>query len=572
MSSIRTVPARVHLEKPRPLKSLQTTGLGNSNSGLPSPNRTLTDLITDLDSLLNWLNSNSTGNAAEINRICGEVKQHGFQLESKYSDVLDRVFDGLRTACVKDRIDRNLQVKLVELIELRAAKWNANESTRNFYRDSQNEPETNENNNSSPNNANFSNAFNSPLATGMTTASSVQAHSLLSPNEAIKPSGKYPGPIRISGKSTFKDEIIIRNSDSGKVMGIKGKRVHTIEEMSETVISFQRVPPGTKDRLVQITGPDENCIERAKELVEETIRRNASPVRNIPENLEIPAAHFPLAISQSESHLAKANKSQEIASNGSPNPSRRKPPAAMGSNASATNYSYTVPIGSELIRLTGTNFAILKEAKIALEEYFRDVEVSQGDDFDDIDEAEVPDIPKMVSNTQNSSSINPFKPPPKSILVQVGNKRSESASSSVSGSGDYPRIQSRRSSASSTTTVSDDGTKEQSDFRAAPPVKTRNLVSNQVNGKGDSKEIELLPVLQIPKMPKMPVICYSREFLMELAMSAQSMSPPADIDRIRSIAPQIVKSGEDSVNWRVLIAKPSHMIYPSTIKESDDET
>ena len=35
-------------------------------------------------------------------------------------------------------------------------------------------------------------------------------------------------------------QVVIRNADSGKVMGLKGRRVHMIEELTETVISFQR--------------------------------------------------------------------------------------------------------------------------------------------------------------------------------------------------------------------------------------------------------------------------------------------------------------------------------------------
>ena len=37
-------------------------------------------------------------------------------------------------------------------------------------------------------------------------------------------------------------------------MGLRGRRVHMIEEMTEAVISFQRVVPGARERLVQITG------------------------------------------------------------------------------------------------------------------------------------------------------------------------------------------------------------------------------------------------------------------------------------------------------------------------------
>jgi hypothetical protein len=74
-----------------------------------------------------------------------------------------------------------------------------------------------------------------------------------------------------------KEELVIRNSDSGKVMGIKGRRVKMIEEMSDTIISFQRVVPGVRDRLLQITGTRSESIEKAKQLILNTILRNCSP-------------------------------------------------------------------------------------------------------------------------------------------------------------------------------------------------------------------------------------------------------------------------------------------------------
>lgn len=39
------------------------------------------------------------------------------------------------------------------------------------------------------------------------------------------------------------------------------------------------VNPGAKERLVQITGPNEEKINYAKMLIEDTIKRNASPIR-----------------------------------------------------------------------------------------------------------------------------------------------------------------------------------------------------------------------------------------------------------------------------------------------------
>lgn len=96
--------------------------------------------------------------------------------------------------------------------------------------------------------------------------------SVLAPGEIIRTSGKFTKPTKIPGKNYSKDEVVIRNADSGKgmigaillnlfiikysekkiiknyiyrpyekkVMGIKGRRVHMIEELSETIISFQR--------------------------------------------------------------------------------------------------------------------------------------------------------------------------------------------------------------------------------------------------------------------------------------------------------------------------------------------
>lgn len=39
----------------------------------------------------------------------------------------------------------------------------------------------------------------------------------------------------------LRHEMIIRNSDSGKIMGVKGRRVALVEQLTNTVISFQKV-------------------------------------------------------------------------------------------------------------------------------------------------------------------------------------------------------------------------------------------------------------------------------------------------------------------------------------------
>jgi len=77
----------------------------------------------------------------------------------------------------------------------------------------------------------------------------------------------------------FREEVTIRNCDSGKIMGVKGRRVAVVEELSKTVISFQKVDPKSKDRVLTITGTTEESIQYAKKLIDETIRRNVSPNR-----------------------------------------------------------------------------------------------------------------------------------------------------------------------------------------------------------------------------------------------------------------------------------------------------
>lgn len=49
-----------------------------------------------------------------------------------------------------------------------------------------------------------------------TLAAPTEPPTLLGPGEVIKPSGKFPKPTKIPGKNYSKDEVVIRNADSGK--------------------------------------------------------------------------------------------------------------------------------------------------------------------------------------------------------------------------------------------------------------------------------------------------------------------------------------------------------------------
>lgn len=49
-----------------------------------------------------------------------------------------------------------------------------------------------------------------------TSPSSVLTQNLLNPGEVIRTSGKFVKPTKIPGKNYSKDEVVIRNADSGK--------------------------------------------------------------------------------------------------------------------------------------------------------------------------------------------------------------------------------------------------------------------------------------------------------------------------------------------------------------------
>uniref|UniRef100_A0A0N4ZEL4 KH domain-containing protein n=1 Tax=Parastrongyloides trichosuri TaxID=131310 RepID=A0A0N4ZEL4_PARTI len=79
----------------------------------------------------------------------------------------------------------------------------------------------------------------------------------------------------------IREEITIRNADSGKIMGVKGRRIAVVEELSKTVVSFQKVDSKSRDRILTITGSTQDSIDYAKKLIDETIKRNVSPCRDI---------------------------------------------------------------------------------------------------------------------------------------------------------------------------------------------------------------------------------------------------------------------------------------------------
>uniref|UniRef100_A0A8D9EIX8 K Homology domain-containing protein n=2 Tax=Cacopsylla melanoneura TaxID=428564 RepID=A0A8D9EIX8_9HEMI len=291
-SGISTKSVR-NLEKPKPLRlsaggtrsirpvsvSSPTEPVMPHHASMPHPHRLSTgpssvlELMTLLDKVSTQLSNahfdhNLTNN---IDLLYSQMKLFGSQIESSYQTEVDNAFVTLRKGTESDKLDESSRLKLLHLVELRSAGWKSLHT--DYY------------------------AQSLSKASEIELSSSVSSHSvdsllspltpppnvlpILSPGELVKASGKYPKPTKIPGKNYCKDEVVIRNADSGKVMGIKGRRVHMIEELSETIISFQRVHPGARERNVQITGPNPDNIVHATQLIDETIRKNQSPVREL---------------------------------------------------------------------------------------------------------------------------------------------------------------------------------------------------------------------------------------------------------------------------------------------------
>ncbi|XP_014204232.1 eukaryotic translation initiation factor 4E-binding protein Mextli isoform X2 [Copidosoma floridanum] len=321
------------LEKPRPLKISQRSPTTDTRI------TTVDDIVSLIDNVAMHLNNGFYDQSLQNNivRMCNHLKLYSQQLELIYKDQLDRAFIAIRNGSQDERLDMTTRVHLLELIELRAKQWHNNESMHAYYSqklshlDDQNElltPET-------------PTHLLTPNLVPMNSASSP----LLGPGEVIKNSGKFVKPTRIPGKNYCKDEVVIRNSDSGKVN------------------------PGAKERLVQITGTSEDKIHYAKDLIKDTIQRNASPVR-----LE-QGGREKSAIGGSSSSLNSSNSDESNRLQQHHHQQHHSMRSSLlhslsTNDASIGEYKYTVTVGPHAIKITGSNLDIVRAAKLVLDEYF----------------------------------------------------------------------------------------------------------------------------------------------------------------------------------------------------------
>lgn len=344
-----------NVERPRPLGSVSHIGIPASGTNLtnsnPVDNRRMSaqdvssveEVVQLLEQVTSSLGSKKydKSDLALIIRLSASLKTHGQHMEMFHRELLDKAQVALRNACKDTTLDIVARLHLLEIIELRAMKWVLTDSVINYYKQKLSmvdcdDPDSLANNTKRPLNV------NAPLFTPQSTMGNggnildqllphQNVSSLIPSGEIMMSSGKYSGPTQPHGKSYFKDEVYIRNADSGKVL------------------------PGSLDRLVQITGTVPNNVAQAKVLMEDTIRRNQSPLPDGDGNSNRASA---------EIGISGSSRPTSVSSGGHSGTAMTLP------HPGENEYKFSVKVGDDILRISSTNLQLVKSAKILLEEHY----------------------------------------------------------------------------------------------------------------------------------------------------------------------------------------------------------
>jgi len=347
-----------NVERPRPLGSvghigIPASGTNMANAGMTEDRRMSAQDVSSVEEVVQLLEqvTFSLGNKnydksvlSLIIRLSASLKTHGNHMEIFHRELLDKAQVALRNACKDTTLDIVARLHLLEIIELRAMKWVLSESVINYYKQKMAMADRDQDD-SSANNVKKPLNVNAPLfmphgapGNGGNILDQLlpqqNVSSVIPSGEVMMSSGKYTGPTQPHGKSYFKDEVFIRNADSGKVL------------------------PGSMDRLVQITGSVPSNVAQAKVLMEDTIRRNQSP---LPDG---DCDHSIKAISGSRptsmTSVSGGNGSGAITS--APMPAPVSP--------AGNEYKFSVKVGDDVLKISSTNLQLVKSAKILLEEHY----------------------------------------------------------------------------------------------------------------------------------------------------------------------------------------------------------
>ncbi|XP_071441053.1 eukaryotic translation initiation factor 4E-binding protein Mextli isoform X2 [Hetaerina americana] len=573
-----------NLEKPRPLK-LSNINRHSTFDGSSVRLNSVEEIMHLIDIVAASISNGNIDSTMQSNvmNMCNNLKAYGQQLETIYKDQLDRAFVTFRNGCREEHLDVLSRLHLLEIIELRAMQWQ-NKDTDSYYKQKLYQLEAGQNENTQGTlSGGMTPTTPSPAAS---TPSSVGAanttsplQSMLGQGEVVKSSGKYSNPTKIPNKNYFRDEVVIRNSDSGKVMGIKGRRVHMIEELSETIISFQRVHPGAKERLVQITGPNEDKIIHATQLIEETIRRNASPTRS-----EMPDHGGDSGVIGGSvgSSINSSASEDNILRHDVSGAARRAALAHSYStnDANIGEYKYTVAVGSETIKIIGTNFDLVWAAKLSLDDLFsRGKYLGGGDGFINLEEDA-----NLISGDLGKGSGNEGISHRLSIGGGGGggegtggsNRQKEDedsgATTSDSSEGTYVETPVPTKMAANEDVAGEPGKNRRASFAKVQSKDNESADQNTSSEDGGESDVtfkQSLPKYNVTsapaeqkKQPERPVpprptkIRYTNDFLLNCAMSPLSQIPPPNWDTISNQYPCIVR--------KVLLPSPSPIPSPRT--------
>ena len=427
--------------------------------------------------------SNNTIEPSMITDVCGFLKENGKALDEgqQARNQLDAYFKEYRNLIRSNHIDLASKCRLLQLIELRAGKWYMKPEIEDFYESKLKRLEaTHSCSPESDDNEQENDGF-----VPETRKSSNQS------NDRVRSGSKG------SAKIILKEDLLIRNSDSGKVMGIRGRRVKMIEEFSDTVISFQRVGPTQKERLLQISAPCKENIERAKQLITETILRNSSPS-------ETPETNETTVIMP-----AKADKLEGKGSNGQSVGTRLQRSCSMGhalvshhQSESLIHESVYTGNSTHVLRVSANSESLLSEAVQALRSHF-DVKRSM--------RRYLPDFEFDESFSSEDSDLE---------AEIAKSRKAETDCDSV----DFPQIPAVHrviDSIVATSDVSSASDDEEEEDQGSEE-------KEQTNGTSDSIQCE-------------SIISYDKDFLIQCSESALSQSKPENFELMKESLSDIVK-------------------------------
>lgn len=133
--------------------------------------------------------------------------------------------------------------------------------------------------------------------------------------------------------------------------------------------------PGAKERLVQITGPSEESINYAKLLIEDTIKRNASPIREASQEgscsslassddqqvSTVPRPRSGNSINQQQNIVQAPMGNKLTRSSSQHNSNFLNTTHSLSTNdASLSEYKYTVNVGNQNLKITGYSLELVR--------------------------------------------------------------------------------------------------------------------------------------------------------------------------------------------------------------------